>query len=327
MYVFSAGFSGMTASFSIDSGTAVPNSIQAPPPPAYQISNVSLYDIQGIPTGNHTMKMTLLDWGTGGTSMKFDYAYINETFVASPTTTSSTPSMTSSASRTPSQTPSTGNSTASNSVNVGGIVGATLGGLAFLVGLVIGLLYWRRRKATRQNFSSSEPNLQPSPFTSEFGNPTPAYVHQNPFSPQRREEIAPRIRSAVLRDALAAGNYPSGPDYTSQSGHTSSGVLQPLRRPPSQAENVDIHAPSSASYVADSSSPFSDSQVTSRYNLTVEQGEVIKRLQRDNVPLETVARVIEGFVSSNFATGGGLDRKRSVLSAVPPPSYQTRDGS
>ena len=114
MYVFNAGFSGMTASFSIDGGTAVSSTIQAPPPPAYQISNVSLYDIQGIPTGNHTMKMTLLNWGTGGTSMKFDYAYINETFVASPTTTSSTPSMTSSASRTSSQTPSTGNSTASN---------------------------------------------------------------------------------------------------------------------------------------------------------------------------------------------------------------------
>ena len=114
MYVFNAGLSGMTASFSIDGGTAVSNTTQAPPPPTYQVSNVSLYSIQGLPTGNHTMTMTVLDWSGSATSMKFDYAYINETFMETPATTSSTSSMTStSASQTPTQT-SAGDASTSN---------------------------------------------------------------------------------------------------------------------------------------------------------------------------------------------------------------------
>ena len=118
IYVFNAGVTGMTAGFSVDGGTAVPSTIQAPPPPDYQVSNVSLYNIQGLPSGNHTMQMSLLDWNGGGTSMKFDYAYVNETFVASPAATSSTSSMIStSASQTPTQTPA-GNSGTSNKSDI-----------------------------------------------------------------------------------------------------------------------------------------------------------------------------------------------------------------
>jgi hypothetical protein len=115
MYVFNAGLSGMTASFSVDDGPAVSKTIQAPLPPTYQVSNVSLYNIQGIPTGNHTMKMTVLDWTGSGTatSMKFDYAYINETFVATPATSSSMTST--SASQTSSQTPTQTSSTSNKS--------------------------------------------------------------------------------------------------------------------------------------------------------------------------------------------------------------------
>lgn len=116
MYVFNAGLSGMTASFAIDGGKAVSNSIDAPPPPTYQVSNVSLYSIQGLTTGNHTMVMTILDWNGSPTSMKFDYAYVNETFVAAPATTSLT-SMTSTTSQVSSQTPSqtsAGNPSTSN---------------------------------------------------------------------------------------------------------------------------------------------------------------------------------------------------------------------
>lgn len=106
MYVYNAGASGMTASFSVDGGTAASNSIDAPPGPTFQVSNVSLFDIQGLPTGNHTMTMTLLDWNNGPTFMKFDYAHVNETFVAAPAKTSSTSSVTSTlGSPTSSQTP------------------------------------------------------------------------------------------------------------------------------------------------------------------------------------------------------------------------------
>ena len=124
MYVFSAGLSGVTASFSVDGGTAVSNSTGAPPGPTFQMSNVSVYDIQGLPTGNHTITMTLLDWNGGPTFMRFDYAHVNETYVGDPVKTSSTSSMiltsistSFTSSQTPSQT-STGNSATSHRSDV-----------------------------------------------------------------------------------------------------------------------------------------------------------------------------------------------------------------
>jgi hypothetical protein len=90
MYVLSAGFSGITASFSVDGAPAVSDSVPAPPGPTFQVPNVSMYEVQNLPSGNHTMVMTVLDWEGSASSMKFDYAFVNETFVAAPTTTSAT---------------------------------------------------------------------------------------------------------------------------------------------------------------------------------------------------------------------------------------------
>ncbi|KAI9569017.1 hypothetical protein HD554DRAFT_643066 [Boletus coccyginus] len=340
MYVFNAGLSGMTASCSIDGGQANPNSIDAPPAPTYQISNVSLCSIQGLSSGNHTMKMTVLDWNGSATSMKFDYAYVNETFVATPATTSATSSMTSTS--TSSQTPtqaSAGNS-GSNQVNLGAIIGGTLGGLALLAG-VIGFFYWRRRKAPRKTVFSPESTFQVNPFTSEFSDPTPPPVPytQRPFTGAQHREtsssVPPLMRTAILRDALAAGNYSLTPDQSSQSVRSgqSSAVFQPLRRQPSYSiTDTDPPLHSGVSQVADLGSPFSDVQVASRYGLTAEQVGVVERLRADNVPVETISRVIEGFVSSNLGlsadetTGRKSTRgARSVFSAAPPPSYQTQE--
>ena len=113
MYVFNAGASGMTASFSIDGAPAVSSSINAPPGPNFQVSNVSLYNIQGLTSGNHTMMMTVLDWNGSPTSMKFDYAYVNESLVAAHTTSLTSSTTSTSTSQTPSQT-STENLSSSN---------------------------------------------------------------------------------------------------------------------------------------------------------------------------------------------------------------------
>ncbi|KAH0830353.1 hypothetical protein J3R83DRAFT_1747 [Lanmaoa asiatica] len=205
MYVFNAGFSGMTASFSVDGGAAVSNMTQAPPPPNYQVSNVSLYNLQGLPSGNHAMKMTILDWNGSSTHMKFDYAYVNESFVAIPATTSSTTSMTSMTkstltSQVTSQVPiqtSMGNSSTSNQINLGGVIGGTLGGVAILASSVISSFYFRKRKAMR----SPEPTFQANLFASEhFSSPTPPiapYAPQRLFFAQHPEVATPLSRSRV----------------------------------------------------------------------------------------------------------------------------------
>ena len=227
-------------------------------------------------------------------------------------------------------------------VNLGAIIGGTLGGLALLAGLVIGFFYWRKHKAPRQTVLSPESTFQVNPFTSEFSDPTPppvSFTQQRPFIAQHREtssSVPPLVRTAILRDALAAGNYSLTPDHSSQSVRSgqSSVVFQPLRRQPSYSmTDTDPPLHSNASHVADVGSPFSDAQVASRYNLTAEQVGVVERLRGDNVPAETISRIIEGFVSSNLGlsasetTGGKLARgARSVVSAAPPPSYQTQEG-
>ncbi|KAG6379176.1 hypothetical protein JVT61DRAFT_11618 [Boletus reticuloceps] len=297
------------------------------PAPTFQVSNVSLYDIQGLPTGNHTMKMTLLDWNGGGTSMKFDYAHVNETFVALPVSTTTSASQTSS--QTPTPTPAN-NSPTAKKVDVGGIVGATLGGLALVV-VAVGIYHWRKRKATPKDDFNPDPTFQVNPFTSEVGNPIPPpapYAHPNQFSSQYQERTDAVTRSAILRDALAgaSANY-STPLLSQSSQSISSGprsvAFQPLRRQPSYDADVDAHVRSSAANASPASSD-------PRYNLTAEQVEIIDRLRADNVPQETVMRVFEGFISPKLSAGETSDRRstraRSFASAMPPPSYQTRDG-
>lgn len=218
----------------------------------------------------------------------------------------------------------------SSSVNIGAIVGGTLGGLALFASIAFGFFYLRKRKATRPDVSSSESAFQVNPFTSEFSSPTPPSAQPRPFFAQHHEpspSVPPLTRTAILRDALAVGNYPSGPDPSSHSVRSgqSSAVFQPLRRQPSNSVDADLPVTSSAS---DASSPFSD---PSRYNLTADQVEVVDRLRVDNVPVETIARVIEGYVASNLSGGETSGRKvargaRSIVSAAPPPSYQTREG-
>ncbi|KIJ63300.1 hypothetical protein HYDPIDRAFT_29558 [Hydnomerulius pinastri MD-312] len=329
MYVFSAGFTGMTASFSVDNAPPISKTVAAPPGPDFQVSNVSMYDQQNIPSGNHTMVMTVLDWNGSATSMKFDYAYVNETFVATPSTsTSSSMTQTSSTSQTASGSPTT-TSSKSNKIDLGGVIGGTLAGIAFLVAVVVGILYLRRRKQASPPVR--EDAYQATPFMSEHStSPPPPATYGNIFGPNlgAGATIQPLARTAILRDALAAGSQQSSSDPSSRSimSGTSSNVLQPLRRQPSLGFSTGDRA---SGLYPDTSSPFTDSAGELRYNFTAEQLEVIDRLRADGVPQETIARVAENFIgkhgnqSSADMSGGGLMRGASIFSAAPPPSYQT----
>ena len=79
-----AGFQGISASLTIDGGQSVTATLPAPAPPSYQTPNVSLFNIQSLPSAVHTVTINLLDWESGTTSLYFDYALINETYVELP---------------------------------------------------------------------------------------------------------------------------------------------------------------------------------------------------------------------------------------------------
>ena len=101
VYVLQAGPQGISASFSIDSGTATTATLGAPPGPQYYTPQVVLFNIQNIPSGTHTAVMTVLDWNGGFSGMMLDYFDINQAEVAGPTASSGPSPTTQSPSSTP----------------------------------------------------------------------------------------------------------------------------------------------------------------------------------------------------------------------------------
>ncbi|KIJ63305.1 hypothetical protein HYDPIDRAFT_168523 [Hydnomerulius pinastri MD-312] len=78
------GFQGVCASLAVDGGQAVTTTIAAPSSPSYQTPNVSLFSVQSLPYNSHSAVLSVLDWNNGATSLYFDYALINESYVAPP---------------------------------------------------------------------------------------------------------------------------------------------------------------------------------------------------------------------------------------------------
>ncbi|KAH7890023.1 hypothetical protein F5I97DRAFT_626078 [Phlebopus sp. FC_14] len=335
MYMLNAGFEGVTASVTVDNSPPVTSSLSPPPGPTYQIPNTSMFDVQSLPTGSHNLILTVLDWNNGASSMYFDYALVNETFVATPTTTTTTVSQTSStsstlsASQTSSGTPTPINTSGSTKIDVGGAVGGAVAGIAVLAAIILGILYLRKRKKAT---TSQESMLQATPWQED--------PHTHPLPPagflysDNEPPIQPGVRTAILRDALAGTNYPSTDPlpstYATASG-TVSKALEPLRRQPSGGFTPSYRR--SASYSdPDPTASLRDTSIASQYNLTGDQLEMIERLQSNNVPADTIARVAEEMARNggrpsftDRGSSGGLARTDTIFSA-PPPSYQSRSG-
>lgn len=111
IYVLQAGPQGMSASLSIDSGTATTATLAAPPAPQYNIPRVVLFNVQNMVSGNHTAVMTVLDWDGGFSGMMLDYIDVNEAVVTGTTPT------TSAANQTPTATTTQGSSNPSGTTS------------------------------------------------------------------------------------------------------------------------------------------------------------------------------------------------------------------
>ncbi|KAF8443763.1 hypothetical protein L210DRAFT_3532158 [Boletus edulis BED1] len=147
IYVLQAGPWGVNASLTIDEGAPNYNALPAPSGPDYYAPNVTLLSVQGITTGNHTATMAVQNWDNVSGTMLFDYAVINQTIVA--TTTSSVASSTAVSTVTSKPTPSPSKST----TNVGAMVGVALGAMAGLIALLLVFFYLCRRRREPQRLS------------------------------------------------------------------------------------------------------------------------------------------------------------------------------
>ncbi|KAF7981269.1 hypothetical protein HWV62_34161 [Athelia sp. TMB] len=137
--------------------------------PQYYLHNFSLFDIQELPSGPHTVNIALLDssyssgdryaYPNGTSALVFDYAVVNEINVAgssTPSTAAPQPSATPSTTPAPAPAPSS----SASKTPLGAIVGGVVGGLALIMAAVVLYLCRHRIAASSRR---RHPEIDPEP--------------------------------------------------------------------------------------------------------------------------------------------------------------------
>ncbi|KAF8432436.1 hypothetical protein L210DRAFT_3633417, partial [Boletus edulis BED1] len=232
VYVVQAGFQGVNAKLTIDGGQSVTATLHPPTPPSYQTPNVLLFDLQSLPSADHTATINLLNWQNGTTSLYFDYALVNESHVqipVSPPTTSPSPitSMTTTLEMLQSSTiqsttasltsvstfigsshtsgTSSTASTAKHRANLGAVVGGACGGLAILIAIVTAILFFKKRRLRHVQLEESR---RPDPFPV-----APVLAHDQIVSSRGRPTM-----SEKMHVRLAARSFPVHPPSNPSDG-------------------------------------------------------------------------------------------------------------
>lgn len=344
VFVYQAGPVGINASMSIDGAHAQTNVLSAPPAPSYEIANVSMFDVQQLPSGTHTLSLLINDLSGSYSGMMFDYAYINESLVTDTTTTTPT---TATSTAVPSSSPPSPSSASQYvdhssiitpgplitvfSTDISAIVGGVIGGIALLVAGVLAFLWIRRRRGHPPEMidlcsdSASPPphSAYLSTGTAETCDPYSGYdpPTNGGLTPSRSTEFSPLIALAPSRLGSSAvqhaPNVPSAgqdiliPFMTSPTTSDSSGTLG---KPRPELSNDAANAPS----------PSSSRQDTSPL-LTDEQADFINSLHRNNVPAAAIARVVERMLVDQHAGIREWERETRLAQTntmtTAPPSY------
>ncbi|KAG6380395.1 hypothetical protein JVT61DRAFT_8513 [Boletus reticuloceps] len=298
IYVLQAGPQGINASITIDGGAPKNNVLPAPPSPHFYAPNVTLFSVQGITTGNHTATMTVQNWDNIFSGMMFDYAVINQTIVA--TTTSSVASSTavSTASRatvTSTATPSPSKST----TNVGAMVGVALGALAGLIALLLVIFYLcrRRREPQRLSILDLDADIRIEPFSAD------SLYYQ---WPERRSDVTEHPTT----ESLMTGTVSTHAPFRSESSGLSGEIGVTHINTTQIVDSTVTSAKQAGSY----KTPSGPSEI-SHPTLTDDQADFVNNLYTNNVPAPAIARVIERTMAG--------ERQPSVdgFDSLHPPSY------
>ncbi|KIJ16587.1 hypothetical protein PAXINDRAFT_168653 [Paxillus involutus ATCC 200175] len=320
VYVLQAGAQGINASITIDGGSPKYNVLSAPPGPGFYIPNVTLFNLQGITTGNHVATMTVQNWDNIFSGMMFDYAAINETLVSSTTTSSSIPSSTVASTTSPTSTaPASQNS---SHVSIGAIVGGVIGGLLALVAIVLAIVFFRRRRRGNRGDADldSEPKIEP---------------FLPPDAEQQRERYS---NTAASQSASSPTAFPRSRSQEPLMGSASPPLLRKsqmgLMNPNTSAipegglSTPSHRTPSSNATSADSSEPPRPRIQQTHPMLTDDQADFVNSLYTNNVPAAAIARVIERMMAGErrpavegYASGYLQPERDHIRDSAPPPSY------
>ncbi|KAI6038433.1 hypothetical protein EDC04DRAFT_2695187 [Pisolithus marmoratus] len=339
VFVYQAGPVGINASISIDGVRNETNVLSAPPSPNYEIANVSMFDIQELETGSHTLWVTVNDLFGSYSGMMFDYAYVNETLVsaaeASAATVTTSPSPTSSLPSSSSSSTSTSSASNSHSVNIGVIIGCVLGGIALVAIGAIAVLCLRRRRRSATVNLMLEADVEPySPYTpydppvsqvqtayspntgpnSSAYSATPLSSASSPLIPNRRQPLTEGTDSTPF--PLTSPSAPLSRDINSSTSGRDRKTQVMLPSP-----SLRQSSPDNRRVVEGSTQELSPS-------LTDEQADFITGLYNNNVPAPVVARVVQRMLVDRQAgireweSELGLTRSHSIATTAPP-SYDT----
>ncbi|KAF9234041.1 hypothetical protein BU15DRAFT_66070 [Melanogaster broomeanus] len=334
IYVYQAGPVGINASITVDGAHAQTNVLNAPPAPAYQIVNVSMFDVQQLKSGPHTLSLLINDLFGSYSGMMFDYAYVNETLVTNPPTTTSMVSSTSSASATStaaSTSPSPSNASSESHTNVGAIVGGVIGGIALIAAGIIAFLWRRRRRQTHNSEMidlSSEGGMRPyDPYASYDPPPSQNRLHSDTglFAVQwlTRNRLDP-----CLLFPIAVPNQPlNSPVRASHSSGTQDRKTQLVLS--NDGWSLSDAQPATYADQGQSSPEITQPPQSSRHDmspsLTDEQADFINSLYNNNVPAAAIARVMERMLVDRHAGIREWEREtrlaRTNTMTTAPPSY------
>ncbi|KAF8432433.1 hypothetical protein L210DRAFT_3763893 [Boletus edulis BED1] len=321
VYVNQAGPVGINASITVDGANAQTNVLNAPPAPAYQIANVSMFDVQQLPSGSHTLKLLINDLFGSYTGMMFDYAYVNETLVANTTLTTTT---TSSASiRISASTSSPARSTSAPHTDTSAIIGGVIGVLAVVVLGVLVFVWMRRRRGhghVPEMIDVHSHGTSPPPFDprARYDPVTTGAAGTSRYDPYVGSTAHALDIPLVPNRLVASGLQPSpsspssGRDTQQRFWNTQQDRSRRLQR--HGATNAGLHVPSTDTRRSDGS-PL----------LTDEQADFINSLHQNNVPAAAIARVLERMLADRHAGIREWEREtrlaRTSSMSTAPPSY------
>lgn len=338
VFVYQAGPVGINASISVDGGYNATNVLSAPPSPNYEIANVSMFSVQELETGSHTLWMTVNDLFGSYSGMMFDYAYVNETLVsaaeasAATATTSSTGSPSSGLSSSTTTPTSTSSASNSGGVNIGAIVGGVLGGVALIMAGVIAALCLRRRRRSGTVNLISEGDVQPYdpyiPYDPPVSQVQAAYnASTGPNSSTYYATTTPSISTPLTpnrRQPVAETNTDSTPFLlTSSSAPLSQDTSSSSSGRDRKTQLVSPNPPLRQSSPDDSRAVESSAQELLP-SLTDEQADFITGLYNNNIPAPVVARVVQRMLVDRQAgireweSELGLTRSHSIATTAPP---------
>jgi len=338
IYVVQVNFAAINVSVTVDS--LLP-AIRTFPEPQWYLHNFSLFDIQELPSGSHTVDVALLDsqynandkyvYTNGTSALAFDFAIINDQLISSSSTPVTSPPSSS----------SSGSSGGAKPTPIGAIVGGAAGGLAAVAAIVIYLLCFRRRESSARPLSLIRRKTEIDPEPKVL--PVAPFARSTTYTPVNGPSRTTLPPSAFTAENLYGSSSPPSTErgaYTALAPTNDDGPTSHRPGPPMVVQNPSVQSGSVSTSVAGRSSlaspPLSKKAKAPSLppgvanQLTPEQLDFVHNLYSLNIPAADIAGVMERMrverevPAVNVTVDASMSLQSDDAKSEAPPRYEPR---